>query len=80
MGMYKFLHKSPGRRADYLNISNGTNLFPMKFCPNRWVENAPVAERAVEVREYIVELIKFSVKTTKSETQGNHLTILLSTI
>ena len=59
MGMYKFLHKSPGRRADYLNISNGSNFFPMKFCPTRWVENAPVAERAIEVWEYIVELIKF---------------------
>ena len=59
MDMYKFLHKSPGRRADYFNISNGTNLFPMKFCSARWVENAPVAERAIEVWEYIVELIKF---------------------
>ena len=74
MGMYKFLHKSPGRRADYLNISNGTDVFAMKFCPTRWFENAPVAERAIEVWKYIVELIKlFSVKTTKSETQGKSI-------
>ena len=59
MGMYKFLHKPPGGRADYLNISNGSNLFPMKFCPTRWLENTPVVERTIEVWEYIVELITF---------------------
>ena len=31
----------------------------MKFSPTRWVKNAPVAERAIEVWEYIVERIKF---------------------
>ena len=35
MSMYKFLHKCPGRRADYLNISNGYHLVSYEVFPNQ---------------------------------------------
>ena len=75
MGMYKFVHKSPGRRADYVNISNGKNLFPMNFCSTRWVENAPVAEKTIEVWEYIVEVITFFLLKAPSQRPKENLSL-----
>ena len=36
--MYKFLNKSPARRAEYIHLSS-SGLYPAKFCSTRWVEN-----------------------------------------
>ena len=41
------------------NYLKNFHLFPMKFCPTRWVKNAPKTDREIEVWEYIVVLIKF---------------------
>ena len=65
MGMYKFLHKAPARRADYLKLAD-TSLFPHRFAPTRWVENAMVAERGIEIWDGIVKLIKFILEKTPS--------------
>ena len=56
-GMYKFLQDAPARRAEYLRVSI-TGLYPQKFCVIRWVENEPVADRAIVIWKDIVELIK----------------------
>jgi len=41
-------HYVPARREDYTKFT-GSSLFPLPFCGHRWVENLPVAERAIEV-------------------------------
>ena len=40
--LFKFLHNSPARRAEYLRVSS-SGLYPEKFCATRWVENEIVA-------------------------------------
>ena len=56
-GMYKFLNKSPARRGDFVTVSSN-EIFPLKFCPTRWVENENVSQRALELWGDYVELIK----------------------
>lgn len=41
-------HNVPARREDYTTVT-GSSSFPLAFCGHRWVENVPVAERAIEV-------------------------------
>ncbi|CAM4573936.1 unnamed protein product [Leuciscus chuanchicus] len=54
--MHYVFHNVPARREDYTKLT-GTSLFPLPFCGHRWVENLPVAERAIEVwtklKEYV---------------------------
>ena len=45
--MYYLFHDSPARSEDYLKIEGAK--MPMKFCSTRWLEDAPVAERAIEI-------------------------------
>ncbi|GBM79337.1 hypothetical protein AVEN_32951-1 [Araneus ventricosus] len=46
--LYKLFKNSPARRADFIAVTE-TNVFPSKFCQIRWVENASVAETALEI-------------------------------
>ena len=46
--IYKLLHDSPARRADYISVT-GSTLFPFSFCGTRWVEDKKVADRTVEI-------------------------------
>lgn len=46
--LHYVFHNVPARRADYTTIT-GSSSFPLAFCGHRWVENVPVAERAIEV-------------------------------
>ena len=39
---------SPARRQDFTAVT-GVSDFPMKFCKHRWVENLPVATRALQI-------------------------------
>lgn len=57
--MYQLFKNSPARRADYIEIT-GSNKFPQKFCEVRWVENAAVAERAIEVFNFVKTYIQQS--------------------
>lgn len=54
--MHFVFHDVPARREDYTKLT-GSSLFPLPFCGHRWVENLPVAERAIEVwpklKEYV---------------------------
>jgi len=45
---------SPSRREDFSNISNG-NIFPLKICNHRWLENIPVAQRVLVIWEHLKE-------------------------
>ena len=56
-GMYKFLNKSPARRGDFVRVSSN-EIFPLKFCTSRWVENENVSQKALELWDDYVELIK----------------------
>lgn len=46
--MHYVFHNVPASREDFTSIT-GSSIFPQSFCGHRWVENVPVAERAVDV-------------------------------
>ena len=55
--MFKILDESPMRRDIYLR--EGTSgKFPSTFSDTRWIEDEPVADRALEVWSSIVALVK----------------------
>lgn len=59
--MYFLFHNVPARREDYTKLTS-SSLFPLPFCGHRWVENLPVAERAIEVwpklKEYVAAVLR----------------------
>lgn len=46
--LYNIFKNVPARHALYLEYT-GSNLFPKKFCPIRWLQNSEVAERAIDM-------------------------------
>ncbi|KAJ8043765.1 hypothetical protein HOLleu_11016 [Holothuria leucospilota] len=44
--LWQLFHDTPARREDFFQIT-GSSIFPLQFCPHRWVEDAKVAERAL---------------------------------
>ena len=46
--LHSHFHHTPARREDYAKIT-GSSKFPKKFCGTRWLENEPVAKRALEI-------------------------------
>ena len=69
---FKLLKDSPARRTDYIDFKR-CNQFLKKFCSVKWIENAEVCERALEVFKHIKLYISkakklpntFTVKTVK---------------
>ena len=75
----KLFHDSSARRGDYIEITD-SNIFPKKFCSVRWVENASVAQRTLDIYNNIKKYVEksrfpsnFTVKTVK-ESVGDPLT------
>ncbi|XP_063221071.1 uncharacterized protein LOC134530286 [Bacillus rossius redtenbacheri] len=63
--LYYLFKEAPGRRGDYTQAS-GSNVFPLKVCSIRWVENGRVAKRAREMLPHVDKYIS-SVKGTAKE-------------
>ena len=54
--MWKLFNDSPVRRDLYIKL-NQTDEFPLMFCSTRWVEDAPVASRAMAVWKDVVKVV-----------------------
>ena len=52
-GLYWLFKDTPARRDDYMMVT-GSITFPLKFCHHRWLENLPVAQRALEMRPSLI--------------------------
>lgn len=72
--IYNIFKDVPSRRGDFKGIT-GCSTFPIKFCSIRWIENARVAERALQIFPKIEEYIK-SVKSTKKEPKCNSFRVI----
>ncbi|XP_070405915.1 uncharacterized protein [Nothobranchius furzeri] len=46
--MHVLFHNVPARREDFITLTASAK-FPLAFCSHRWLENLPVAERALEM-------------------------------
>jgi hypothetical protein len=55
---------SPARREDFTTVT-GSTTFPLQFCSTRWIEDAPVAERAVEIWKDVCTYIESVEKKPK---------------
>ena len=74
--LYILFHDTPARRDDYMEIITKSNIFPLKFCATRWVENAKVANRALTIldnlKKYVETILnkesskKYTIPKTKS--------------
>ena len=71
-GMFKLLKDVTTRRVEYMRGSV-TGLYPEKFCVIRWVENEPVADRAIMTWNDIVMLIKAPSKRQKDDESYENL-------
>jgi len=68
--MYSLFKDSPARRADYTRVT-GSTKFPKKFCTVRWVENASVASRALEVLDNVKKYVSQAKNLPKTTTCTN---------
>ena len=48
---------SPARRHDFATIT-GSFIFPQKYCKHRWLENVPVAQRAMDIWPNVCVYVK----------------------
>jgi hypothetical protein len=65
----------PARREDYTNAT-GSDVFPLKFCSHRWVENVPVAERALLIWDNMKKYVqKVEAKAYTSPTTASYDTV-----
>ena len=69
MCLYRLFNDAPARREDFMKIS-GQSTMPLKFCKHRWLENIPVAERALLIFDSVVKYVK-AVQKKKITRPGN---------
>ena len=55
--MWRLFYDSPARRDAYITI-NRSDQFPLMFCQTRWVEDVPVATRALEIWSFVVIVVE----------------------
>ena len=64
--LHYLFHDAPTRTDDYIQIT-GSNQLPLRFCSTRWLDDAPVAERAVAIWANIDKYVKETLKGPKSK-------------
>ena len=64
--MWKLLDKSPARWGDYLIV------YILKFCVSQWVDNDPFVERASDLWDSVVLLIKDYLSRPASKRPQNN--------
>ena len=50
--LHTLCHETPARREDYETVTS-SDVFPLKYCAHRWVENVLVVERAISMLPFI---------------------------
>ena len=55
--IFKLFKDTPATRDDYTHVT-GSSVCAFKFCKHRWVENVPVAERALEMLPHLLKYVK----------------------
>ena len=64
--LYNLFHDAPARAEDFVNIT-GSTQFPRKFCSTKWLEDAPVAERAIMIWPNIIKHVNETLKGPKGK-------------
>ncbi|XP_049522642.1 uncharacterized protein LOC125945108 [Dermacentor silvarum] len=69
--IYNLFKCVPARRAEYARIT-GSNVYPLKFCAVRWLENVSVISRALEVLPYLKVYIESCRNENKRPTSASY--------
>lgn len=64
--LYNLFKDVPARRGDYAAITK-SEMFPIKFCSIRWLENIAVANRALIMLPNLKKYVEAIVKESKKE-------------
>lgn len=72
--IYNLFKDVPSRRGDFGSLMDNP-IFPIKFCPIRWLENASVAERGIKLLPTLEKYIK-KVKDEKKVPKCKSYTIV----
>lgn len=65
--LFNCFNDSPARREDYLTANGGDAKFGLKFCSTRWLEDVPVAERAICIWPCVQKYVAATLKLSKSK-------------
>ena len=65
--MNKLFKDTPARRDDFMSIT-GSTVFPAKHCQTRWIEDVPVAKKAIDVFPPMVTYVETILKNPKKYT------------
>ena len=57
---------APARREDFITITK-TTTFPKPFCATRWLDDMPVAQRAIDIWSSITKYVVETMKKLKSK-------------
>ena len=66
--LWQLFHDTPARREDFVKPT-GSTVFPLKFCPRRWVVDVVVAERAHQMWPNIKKYVSSFRATPKKAPQ-----------
>lgn len=69
--MYNLFKYVPARRAEYARITE-SNIYPLKFCAVRWLENVRVIYRALEVLPYLKVYVESCRQENKRPTSASY--------
>lgn len=69
--IYNLFKCVPARRAEYARITE-SNIYPLKFCAVRWLENVRVISRALEVLPYLKVYVESCRNENKRPTSASY--------
>lgn len=64
--LFYVFDESPARRADFTTYT-GCEVFPLSFCGTRWIDDRPVAERAIELWPHVTKYVNIINSGPKSK-------------
>lgn len=77
--LYYMFKDSPARCEDYSKIS-GCAQFPLKFVYHRWLENAAVSGRAIEVWPHIVSFVESALNKKITRPTNSSFDVLVEAV
>ena len=74
--LWTLFRDTPARRDDYVEYT-GSSVFPLQFCARRWIEDEPVALRAVEIWENVKKIVRYweSLPKSKQPSSNCYMTV-----
>lgn len=75
--IYNLFKDVPARRALYTQYSK-SELFPLKFCSHRWLENVEVAQRGIDIIPFLRMFVEGLKKEKKEPTSATYRNVVKS--